>query len=64
MARNTRKPKVRNPFHDHPLMQKGGVHEKSYKAKRKGEKQKLKQEWCSLKIFIQEFLNNTIQLCW
>ena len=64
MKINKRKPIARNPFHDHPLMQKGGVHEKPYKAKRKGEKQKLKQEWCSLKIFIQVFLNNTIPMCW
>ena len=43
---NVKRP--RNPFHNHPLMRKGGVHEKTYKAKRKDEKQKLKKEWCSL----------------
>lgn len=43
--------KPRNPFHDHPLMRKGGVHEKTNKAKRKGEKQKLKKEWCPLIAF-------------
>lgn len=38
--------KLRNPFHDHPLMKKGGVHEKSEKSKRHVMKQKLKQgEW-------------------
>lgn len=51
MKTNKHKPIIRNPFHDHPLMKKGGVHEKPYKAKRKGEKQKMKQEWCSLMIF-------------
>lgn len=40
------KPKVRNTLHDHPLMTKGGVHEKSKKAKRRTEKQKLQKEWC------------------
>jgi hypothetical protein len=47
MAKRKRKSTARNPFHDHPLMRKGGVHEKIYKAKRKGERQKLKKEWCS-----------------
>ena len=38
--------RLRNPFHDHPLMKKGGVHEKSDKTKRRIEKQKLKNgEW-------------------
>lgn len=40
--------KPRNPFHDHPLMRKGGTHEKTNKAKRKGEKQALRKEWRSL----------------
>jgi len=47
------KNKPRNPFHNHPLMFKGGVHEKSDKAKRRTEKQKMKKEWCSLIIFYQ-----------
>lgn len=34
--------RLRNPFHDHPLLKKGGVHEKSDKTKRRIEKQKLK----------------------
>lgn len=38
--------KLRNPFHNHPLMKKGGVHERSDKSKRRIEKQKLKNgEW-------------------
>jgi hypothetical protein len=52
--------KVRNPFYSHPLMRKSGAHEKSNKAKRKGEKQKLKKEWGSLIVFIRVLLNNAI----
>jgi len=50
-----RKPdfKARNPFHDHPLMQRGGMHGKSNKAKRKEEKQKVKREWCCLVTLLQ-----------
>lgn len=48
MAKRKDTSKARNPFHDHPLMRKGGVHEKSNKAKRKCEKQKLRYEWRSL----------------
>ena len=48
MATTERKSQRRNLFHDHPLMQKGGAHEKSRKAKCKGGKQKLKKKWCSL----------------
>ena len=43
----------RNPFHDHPLMSKGGIHEKTNKQKRKGEKLKWKKEWCSLNILLE-----------
>ena len=35
----------RNLLHDHPLLRKGGVHEKTNKAKRKSERQSLKREW-------------------
>jgi hypothetical protein len=52
MASNKRKSKTRNPLHDHPLMRKGGVHEKTYKTMRKYEKQKLKREWSCLMVFI------------
>ena len=48
MAAIKRTSSARNPLHDHPLMRKGGVHEKPYKAKRKDEKQKPKKEWCYL----------------
>ena len=45
---NEKKVKQRNIFHNHPLLFKGGVHEKTNKQKRKGAKQKWKKEWCSL----------------
>ena len=41
----------RNILHDHPLMHKGGVHQKSNKAVRRREKQKLKRDWCPLMDF-------------
>lgn len=44
--------RARNLLHDHPLLRKGGVHQKSNKAKRRNEKQKLKQDWCPLMAFI------------
>ena len=48
--------KERNPFHDHPLMKKGGVHEKPKKAKRAAEKQKLKKgEWYDQSVLIKYF---------
>jgi len=34
--------KFRNPNWNHPLMRKGGVHEKTIKAKRRNEKVKFK----------------------
>jgi len=43
--------RLRNPFHDHPLMKKGGVHEKSDKAKRRIAKQKLKMVSGMNKVF-------------
>lgn len=44
----TKKQKLvaRNPLHNHPLLGKGGLHEKSKKAIRRTEKQQLKKEWC------------------
>jgi hypothetical protein len=60
MASSKRNSKARNPFHDHPLMRKGGVHEKTNKAKRENEKQKLKREWCSLITLIQCYLTTPL----
>ena len=38
--------KFRNPYHDHPLMKKGGIHEKTEKTKRHAMKVQLqKGEW-------------------
>ena len=46
MKQKANRSAYRNPFHDHPLMTKGGVHEKSEKSKRQANKQKLKKgEW-------------------
>jgi hypothetical protein len=42
-AKRNTKP-ARNLLHDHPLMRKGGVHQKTNKARRRTEKQKLKLE--------------------
>jgi hypothetical protein len=35
----------RNLLHDHPLLRKGGVHQKTLKAKRRKEKQDLRKAW-------------------
>jgi len=51
--------KPRNPLHDNPLMRKGGVHEKSKKTKRRIEKQKLKNEWVSLMIFLSSIFKES-----
>ena len=47
--------KRRNLLHDHPLLLKCDVHEKSYKAKRRKQKVKLKNEW-----FDQSVISNCI----
>ena len=47
-------PMYRNPFHDHPLLHKGAVHEKTYKAKRRDEKVQLKKEWPFLQKFLEQ----------
>jgi len=49
---------MRNIYHDHPLLRKGGVHEKSTKARRQQEKQKLKKQWRYLKTNLSLLLNN------
>ena len=38
-------PKVRNRYATHPLLKKGGAHEKPRKAERKTAKQSLGREW-------------------
>ncbi|MCG8486980.1 MAG: hypothetical protein AB2551_16065 [Candidatus Thiodiazotropha sp.] len=46
MKKNTNR--SRNLLHNHPLLRKGGVHDKSNKAKRRKEKQNLRKAWFSL----------------
>ena len=43
MGKSTGKP--RNTLHNHPLLHKGGVHEKTHKAKRHNDKQALRKAW-------------------
>jgi hypothetical protein len=50
--------KIRNLLHNHPLMSKGGVHEKAKKAKRKAEKQIMRREWGCLMALRSVLLNN------
>ena len=52
---------MRNTLHNHPLLRKGGVHEKSVKAQRQQEKQKLKKLWRYLNVNLSLLLNNVIQ---
>ncbi len=48
-----RKPnRARNLLHDHPLLRKGGVHEKSNKAKRRNSRQSLRKAWFFLRALI------------
>jgi hypothetical protein len=43
----------RNLLHDHPLLRKGGVHEKSNKAKRRNSRQSLRKAWLFLSTLIE-----------
>jgi hypothetical protein len=40
----------RNLLHNHPMLRKGGVHDKTNKAKRRKEKQNLHKAWYSLSM--------------
>ncbi len=42
---------MRNPFHNHPLLRKGGRHIKTNKALRQKDKVKMKKEWLPQNIF-------------
>lgn len=53
--------KLRNPFHNHPLMRKGGIHQKSDKVKRQHEKQKIRKERGCLMALLSLLLNNSVQ---
>ncbi|MBW9267889.1 MAG: hypothetical protein K1563_18150 [Candidatus Thiodiazotropha sp. (ex. Lucinisca nassula)] len=46
MKNKTRKP--RNLLHNHPMLRKGGVHDKTNKAHRRKAKQNLRKAWFSL----------------
>ena len=52
---------LRNPLHNHPLMRKGGVHQKPDKAKRQHEKHKIRKEWGCLMALLSLLLNNPVQ---
>ena len=57
MKTKLEKVKVRNPLHDHPLLQKGGVHEKPKKSLLRIAKQKLRKEWSALILIIPSRMN-------
>ena len=57
MKTKLKKVKVRNPLHDHPLLLKGGVHEKSKKTLRRNAKQQLKKEWSVLMLILPSRIN-------
>lgn len=53
MKSKNKRSKVRNPLFEHPLMRKGGVHEKTEREKRHISKQKLKNgEWNEQSILV------------
>ncbi|MEJ2620044.1 MAG: hypothetical protein P8163_07215 [Candidatus Thiodiazotropha sp.] len=49
MAKKANRP--RNLLHNHPMLRKGGVHDKPNKAKRRKEKQNLRKAWFSLSTY-------------
>ena len=57
MKTKVKKVKVRNPLHDHPLLQKGGVHEKPKKSPRRNSRQLLKKEWSGLILIFSSRMN-------
>ena len=57
MKTKVKKVKVRNPLHDHPLLQKGGVHEKPKKSLRRIARQQLKKEWSVLILIFSSRMN-------
>ena len=50
----------RNILHDHPLLHKGGVHQKSNKSKRSLDKVKLKKEWLPQNIFSKQYISENL----
>ncbi len=49
----------RNPMHDHPLLCKGGIHQKTHKSKRCLDKIRIKKEWLALNIFSKVYLGES-----
>lgn len=45
MKRQEKLNRWRNPLFNHPLMTKGGAHEKTKKAQRRQARQQLRKEW-------------------
>jgi hypothetical protein len=48
--------KPRNLLHDHPLLRKGGTHDKPKKAGRRKDKVALKREWYPQSVFVESAL--------
>ena len=63
MANKTKLPttltRQRNLLHNHPLLSKGGVHQKNNKSKRRLERVKLKKEWLPQNIFQAVFFGES-----
>lgn len=57
MKTKLKKLKVRNPLHGHPLLQKGGVHEKSKRTLRRNTRQQLRKEWFALILISPSRMN-------
>ena len=50
----------RNRLHNHPLLGKGGTHNKSNKSKRRHDKVKIKKEWLPQNIFLTVYFEEAI----
>ena len=53
--------RLRNSLHDHPLLRKCSVHQRSNKSKRRSEKVKIKKEWLPQNIFEVVYFGEAIQ---
>ena len=61
MLRKQRKNAPRNPYHDHPLMKRGGAHGKTNKAQRAKDKRALRKEWRYPQADQGPFANNATE---
>ena len=57
MKTRLKKMKARNPLYGHPLLKKGGVHEKSKKTLRRNARQQLIKEWFVLMQILPSRMN-------